>query len=135
VPSSFRQNGDVISLTTGYRASSIGQAELQPANDDSWAWTFTKSFFGRLVSAEGWKAVGRSIVDENGCDRLVFETFAGDFNPHPDESMSASDVAELAPKAAGAAGLARASLYSASKGLTVPLRSGVYRGLRGQALR
>jgi hypothetical protein len=60
----------------------------------------------------------------------MFETFAGDFNPLPEEGVSASDAAELVPKAVAQAGRTAASTYSIYRGLSVPLRSSVYRGLQ-----
>ena len=67
---------------------------------------------------------------EGGCDRLMAETFAGAFNPLPDEGPGASDAAELGPKAIAQAGRTAASAYSVYQGLSVPLRSSIYRGLQ-----
>ncbi len=106
-----------------------------PANNSSsWGWDFTQAFFGGLVSSAGWKGVYHSVTDEGGCDRLMFETFAGDFNPLPDESASSSDVAEVGPKAVAQAGRTAATTYSIYQGLSVPLRSSVYRGLQSSTL-
>jgi hypothetical protein len=60
----------------------------------------------------------------------MFTTFAKDFNPLPDDGISASDVTELAPKAVAQAGRTAASAYSVYQGLRVPLRSSIYRGLQ-----
>jgi hypothetical protein len=95
------------------------------ANNSSWGWNFTKSLFGGLVSSAGWKAVYHSF-GEGGCDRLMAETFAGAFNPLPDEGPGASDAAELGPKALAQAGRTVASAYSVSQELSVPLRSSIY---------
>jgi hypothetical protein len=99
---------------------------IDAANNESYAWTFTKAFFSNF----SLKAVYHSIVDEGGCDNLMFTTFAGDFNPLPDEGPSASDAAELGPKAIAQAGRTAASAYSLYQGLSVPLRSSIYRGLQ-----
>jgi RHS repeat-associated protein len=94
------------------------------------AWAFTRTFFGGLVSSVGWKAVYHSLVDQGGCDNLMFYTFADVFNPLPGDGVGASDVAELGPKAVAGAGQVAASAYSAYQGLSVPLRSSIYRGLQ-----
>ena len=60
----------------------------------------------------------------------MFSTFAGEFNPLPDDEISASDVADLGPKAVAQTGRTAASAYSLYKGLSVPLRSSIYRGLQ-----
>lgn len=57
-------------------------------------------------------------------------TFADVFNPLPGDGVGASDAADLAPKAAAASGHAVASAYSLYQGLSVPLRSSIYRGLQ-----
>jgi hypothetical protein len=75
----------------------------------------------------------RSAVDQDGCDRLMFGTFADDLNPVPTGGPGADDGAKLAPKAVAAVGAARALAYSASQGLSVPMRSSVYRRLAGSA--
>ena len=100
------------------------------ANNGSWGWNFTKSFAGGLVSSAGWKSVYNSLVDEDGCDYLMMATFAGSFNPLPDEGPNASDAAELGPKVVAQAGKTAASAYSVYRGLSVPLRSSIYRGLQ-----
>jgi hypothetical protein len=104
-----------------------------PANNSSWGWNFTKAFLSGLVSSAGWTSVYQSIVDEDGCDNLMFTTFAGDFNPLPDQGLSANDTAELGPKAVAQAGRTAASAYSLYQGLSVPLRSSIYRGLQSSA--
>lgn len=100
-----------------------------PANNSSWGWNFTKAFFGGLVSSAGWKAVYHSF-GEGGCDNLMVSTFADVFNPLPGDGLGASDAAELGPKAVAGAGQAAASAYSLYQGLSVPLRSSIYRGLQ-----
>jgi RHS repeat-associated protein len=100
------------------------------SKNPSWTGDFLASFFSRNIFATAW----RSTVEEGGCDRLMFTTFAEDFNPLPSDQLDASDVKELAPKVAGKAILTGATAYSISKGLTVPLRSSVYRGIRAKAL-
>ena len=96
-----------------------------PVDSDSWAWAFTKSFFRNF----SLKAVYNSF-GEGGCDRLMAETFADAFNPLPGDSVGPGDVAEVGPKAVAGAGQAAASAYSVYRGLTVPLRSSIYRGLQ-----
>jgi hypothetical protein len=71
------------------------------ANNGSWSWNFTKSFF----TGFSLKAVYRSFVDSNGCDRLMATTIAQDINPFPTDEIGPGDVAEIAPKAAGALGV------------------------------
>jgi|GEM_PF-5072333 len=114
--------------------SDVAPQSLIDLSVGSWWGTFASDFAARVTSVGGLKTALNSLVSSNGCGNLLFTTFWGDLNPLPAGGLSANELAELAPKAAGEAGLARASLYSASKGLTVPLRSSVYRGLRGQAL-
>jgi hypothetical protein len=58
------------------------------------------------------------------------ETFADVFNPLPGDGVGASDAAEIGPKAVAGAGQAAASAYSLYQGLSVPLRSSIYRGLQ-----
>ena len=95
------------------------------ANNESYAWTFTKAFFKNF----SLKAVYNSF-GEGGCDRLMAETFADAFNPLPGDGVGPGDVAELGPKAVAGAGQAAASAYSVYQGLSVPLRSSIYRGLQ-----
>ena len=71
-----------------------------------------------------------STVDQDGFDKLMFSTFAESFNPFPDDGPGASDAAELGPKGVAQAGRAAASAYSVYEGLSVPLRSSIYRGLQ-----
>ena len=98
-----------------------------PLNNFNWGWNFTKAFLRSLVSSGGWKSVYRSF-GEGGCDRLMAETFAESFNPiRPDAAGTALD---LGPKGVAGAGQVSASAYSAYQGLSVPLRSSVYRGLQ-----
>lgn len=99
------------------------------ANNSSWGWNFTKAFFGGLVSSAGWKAVYHSF-GEGGCDNLMLSTLADTLNPLPGGGVGASDVAESAPNAVAGAGQAAASAYSVYQGLSVPLRSSIYRGLQ-----
>jgi len=99
-------------------------------NNGSWAWNFTKSFF----TAFSLKAVYQSFVDPNGCDRLLATTFAEDFNPLPGDGPDVSDAVELGPKAVAQAGQTAASAYSIYQGLSVPLRSSIYRSLQSSTL-
>lgn len=98
---------------------------VDPGNNQSYAWMFTKAFFKNF----SLKAVYHSF-GEGGCDRIMAETFAGAFNPLPDDGPGAGDAAELGPKAVAEAGRAAASVYSVYQGLSVPLRSSIYRGLQ-----
>lgn len=93
-----------------------------------WGWwgSFAKSFVNPVEMA---KTTVRSFK-EGGCDNLMFSTFAEDFNPLPGDGPGVNDAAELAPKAIAAVGMAKAVGYGISNGLTVPLRSSTYRGLR-----
>ena len=101
-------------------------------SSSSWAWTFTQTFFTGLVSADGWKAVFHSTVDEGGCNRLMFEKFAGDMSPFPLETdPGGSELIDAAPKALAAVGWARASGYSLARGLgSHAMQSSTYRALR-----
>jgi RHS repeat-associated protein len=64
------------------------------ANNQSYAWTFTKAFFKNF----SLKAVYNSF-GEGGCDRLMAETFAGDFVPFPTEDTPGpADAVEPAAK-------------------------------------
>jgi hypothetical protein len=124
----------IISRGRVWKVASIGsalkaRAILEPidnavaANNSSWGWNFAKAFFGGLVSAAGWKAVYHSTVDEGGCDRLMFETFAEGFNPLPSEGPDVGTALEVGPKAVAQAGRAAASAYSLYQGLSELLDS------------
>jgi hypothetical protein len=52
------------------------------------------------------------------------------FHPLPGDGVGPGDVAEIGPKAVAGAGQAAASAYSVYQGLSVPLRSSIYRGLQ-----
>lgn len=95
------------------------------ANNESYAWTFTKAFFTNFSLSAVYHSFG-----EGGCDRLMAETLADAFNPLPGDGVDPGDVAELGPKAVASAGQAAASAYSVYQGLSVPLRSSIYRGLQ-----
>jgi RHS repeat-associated protein len=95
------------------------------ANNGSYAWTFTKAFFKNFSLSAVYHSFG-----EGGCDRLMAETFADAFNPLPGNGVGPGDVAEIGPKAVAGAGQAAASAYSVYQGLSVPLRSSIYRGLQ-----
>ncbi len=95
------------------------------ANNSSWGWNFTKAFFKNFSLRAVYHSFG-----EGGCDRLMAETFADVFNPLPGGDLGAGDAAELGPKAVARAGQAAASAYSVYQGLSVPLRSSIYRGLQ-----
>jgi len=95
------------------------------ANNESYAWTFTKAFFKNFSLSAVYHSFG-----EGGCDRLMTETFADAFNPLPGGGVGPGDVAEIGPKAVAGAGQAAASAYSLYQGLSVPLRSSIYRGLQ-----
>ena len=130
-PAEWGVIGEVINTPdAGIVFAATGSAR----NSSSWGWNFTKAFFGGLVSSAGWKAVGHSLVDQGGCDNLMFSTFADVFNPLPGAGPGASDVAELAPNAVAGAGQAAASAYSVYQGLIVPLRSSIYRSLQSSTL-
>jgi len=60
----------------------------------------------------------------------MFETFAEGFNPLPTDGPDANTALELGPKAVAQVGRTAATVYSVSKGLSVPLRSSIYRGLQ-----
>jgi RHS repeat-associated protein len=77
----------------------------------------------------------QSLKSESGCGHLIAETFLKDLSPVPVEaSPSLGDAIPFAGKATAAAGLARASAYSLSRGLVQPLKSTTYRALRGSAI-
>jgi RHS repeat-associated protein len=95
------------------------------ANNESYAWTFTKAFFKNFSLSAVYHSFG-----EGGCDRLMAETFADAFNPLPGNGVGPGDVAEIGPNAVAGAGQAAASAYSVYQGLSVPLRSSIYRGLQ-----
>ena len=89
--------------------------------NSSWAWTFTKTFFGNFVSKQYWK----SELGDGGC----YAVFGEGFN-----SGGVSHIADLAPGGGvddmiRQGGQAAALTYQMSKGLTVPLRSSIYRGI------
>jgi RHS repeat-associated protein len=98
-----------ISQSNGTELSSAAAAEVglpsfaqgPAANNGSWGWNFTKSFF----TGFSLKAVYRSFADPDGCDNLMATTIAGDMNPFPTDEIGPGDVADLAPKAAGALGV------------------------------
>jgi hypothetical protein len=92
----------------------------------SYARSFGRSFF----TGFSLNAVYKSFRDPDGCDRLMATTFAEDFNPLPGDGLGPSDAAELGPQAAAQAGRTAASAYSLYQGLSVPLRSSIYRGLQ-----
>jgi hypothetical protein len=96
----------------------------------SWWGTFFSSFFS---PAEMIKTTYHSFADEGGCDKLMYDTIAEDLLPIPDK-LGIRDVTDNADVAAYAGALARAGAYSASRGLTVPLRSSIFRSLRGDAV-
>jgi RHS repeat-associated protein len=100
-------------------------------NSDGWAWTFTKSFFTTNPFPTAWE----SLKSESGCGHIIAETFLKDLSPVPLEtSPSVGDAIPFAGKATAAAGLARASAYSVSRGLVQPLKSGTFRALRGSGI-
>jgi RHS repeat-associated protein len=93
-------------------------------SSDSRAWTFTKAFFGNLASKQYWK----SELGEGGC----YAVFAEGFNEGGVSHLTAGmDL----PPGGGVddmirqGGAAAALTYQMSKGLTVPLRSSIYRGI------
>jgi hypothetical protein len=87
------------------------------------------NFGSNLISGAGWKAVYHSAVDEGGCDRLMFATFAGDFNPFPtDSTPGPADAVEPGAKFLSAVTYSQALSYASSRGLTYPFKSSVFRG-------
>ena len=83
-------------------------------------------------------AIGRSMLDTEGCDRLLGETVANDLNPFPDgtENPSLSDAAEPAAKTASVISYNKALSYAASRenamggmGLLYPFKSEVFRDM------
>ncbi|MGH8281362.1 MAG: RHS repeat-associated core domain-containing protein, partial [Gammaproteobacteria bacterium] len=91
---------------------------------------FLKSFFSpsQLLST-----TYRSFAGQDGCDRLMFNTLAEDLLPISGAGPGLGDVANSAQGAAYGAGLVRAGAYSAAQGLSTPMRSSIYRSLRGGA--
>ena len=98
------------------------------ANNQSYGWTFTKALFKNF----SLKAVYNSLVDENGCDRQLFGTFAGDLVPVPtDDAPGPVDAVEPTAKFLSAVTYNQALGYAATTGLTCPLKSSVFRGFLG----
>lgn len=113
-------------LDSGYGGGLIGPTPA--ANNQSYAWTFTKAFFKNF----SLKAVYNSFVDENGCDRQLFGTFAGDLVPFPtDETPGPVDAVEPTAKFLSAVTYNQALNYAATTGPTYPLKSSVFRGFLG----
>ena len=93
-------------MSGGWQQSLVDSGDGNAANNDSWGWTFTKSFF----TGFSLKTVYRSFVDPDGCDNLMATTIGSDISPFPtdddsDSGIGPGDVAEIAPKAAGALGV------------------------------
>jgi hypothetical protein len=92
----------------------------------SWLGTFLSSLFSPTNMA---KTTYHSIVDAGGCDKLMLATIMGDMNPLPSGGPGPTDVAAVAPKAVLGIGGGAAIGYGVSQGLTVPMRSSIYRAL------
>jgi hypothetical protein len=112
-------------------ATGLSFMQMSQTQQSSWWGTFFSSFFS---PTEMLKTTYHSFVDEGGCDKLMFGTLAEDLNPLPTDGPGAGDAIEHAPAAIAAVGYARASIYGVSKGLSVPLRSRVFRSLRSSTL-
>jgi RHS repeat-associated protein len=95
-----------------------------------WYVTFTSDFFSpSAIMTTSYN----TFADPGGCGRVVGNTIAHDLLPIPDEP----GLGTLTDNAKGGAylmGLYRAGAYGNSQQLTMPLRSSIYRSLRGTAV-
>jgi RHS repeat-associated protein len=125
----------ICTVTNGTTANDPGkppcQYDVQGCGDTpSWTLVFLQSFFTTNPFPAAWRSFG-----EGGCNRILLETLASDLSPVPLEpNPGLGEAVEATPKVVAAAGVARASLYSVSRGLVSPLKSGTYRGLVGEAI-
>jgi RHS repeat-associated protein len=88
-----------------------------------------------LFTTNPFPTAWESLKSESGCGHIIAETFLKDLSPVPVEARpSIGDAIPFAGKATAAAGLARASAYSVSRGLVQPLKSGTFRALRGSGI-
>ena len=86
------------------------------------------TFASNLLSAQSLATTWNSLVASNGCGNLLFTTFGNDLLPVPTEP-SPTDLAEPAAHFFSALTFNRALDYAASRGLTYPFQSSVFRGL------
>ncbi len=93
----------------------------QPANNDSWAWAFTKSFFGNFVSLKFYK----SELGEGGCLNTFLEGM-DQVDPLSKIVPPNSPIMESTIKGGAAA---MAAEHAASRGLIYPMRSSIVRGI------
>ncbi len=120
------QNWNISSATASTTAPDPNSIASSLNNSLSYARNFGRSFF----TGFSLNAVYKSFRDPDGCDNLMATTFADVFNPLPGDGLGPSDAAELGPQALAQAGRTAASAYSLYQGLSVPLRSSIYRGLQ-----
>jgi hypothetical protein len=101
------------------------------SGNNSWGLNFAKSFFGGF----SLKSIYQSFVEEDGCDRMMAETLLRDVSPFPTEPNAANanpgptDATEPATKFLSAVAYNRALGYAATRGLSYPMKSPVFRGL------
>ncbi len=112
-----------------------GQAVLNTFQNqtDNFCWwcTFASNFFSPKSLSTAWK----SLTSDNGCNNLLFGTFAGDISPFP-TGPSLSDAIEPASKVVSAVAFNKALSYAAGQpnvlggiGLLYPQKSRVFQGL------
>lgn len=130
--------GYLLTPTVGNAFMLSGPAagfQSSPGGGQSWAGTFAKSFFSTQSLSTAW----HSLTSPNGCNNLLFKTFARDLNPIP-TGPSLADIIKPAADLTSAAFVSKALHYAASQpnflggtGLLYPFKSSVVQGLMGRA--
>ena len=89
-----------------------------------WGGTFASTFFSTQSLTTAW----HSLTTNGGCSNMLFKTFGGDLSPIPFEP-SPVDLAEPTARFFSIVTYNRALTYGASRGLTYPFKSSIFRGL------